>query len=180
MENPNADAVLDRNEDGELNSSTEEIGGNLDSVTSEDGSLENDELWSMGSPGVQQQVKELYSTIKDLVSQMRLQDSDDHTEVVQQNIDYYDLTQIQNMKVDELQKHLLKMGGICRKLTTDIKIQAQTHLREIEELNQQFKIKLTAKDKFSLELKEKMEQLHELEIGQTLASNSKLKLKFAL
>ncbi|KAM8710551.1 hypothetical protein ACLKA7_017210 [Drosophila subpalustris] len=161
MENPNAEAVLDRNEDGELNSSTEENGENLNSATSEDGSLENDELWSMGSPGVQQQVKELTSSIKDLVSQMRLQDSDDHTEVVQQNIDYYDLTQIQNMKVDELQEHLLKMGRICRKLTTDIKIQEQTHLREIEELNQRFKIKLTAKDKFSLELKEKMERLQE-------------------
>ncbi|KAL7731735.1 hypothetical protein ACLKA6_018097 [Drosophila palustris] len=144
----------------ELTSSTDENGGNVVSVTSKDDSLENDDVWSVRSPAIQKRVKELYSTIKDLVSQMRLQDSDDHTEVGQQNIDYYDLTQIQNMQVDELQKHLLQRGEMCRKLLADLKIQEQAHLSEIEKLNQQFKIKLSAKDEYCLELKENMEQLH--------------------
>ncbi|KAM8710552.1 hypothetical protein ACLKA7_017211 [Drosophila subpalustris] len=138
MEIPKEDGVLDQN--SELTSSTDENGENVVSATAEVGSLENDEVGSMGSPAIQQRVKELYATIKDLVSQMRLQDSDDHTEVGQQNIDYYDLTQIQNMQVDELQKHLLQRGEMCRKLLADLKIQEQAHLSEIEKLNQQWKM----------------------------------------
>ncbi|KAL7732185.1 hypothetical protein ACLKA6_018426 [Drosophila palustris] len=154
MEVPKEDGVLDQK--SELTSSTDENGENVVSATAEVGSLEIDEVGSMGLPAIQQRVKELYSTIKDLVSQMRLQDSDDHTEVGQQNIDYYDLTQIQNMKVDELQKQLLKRSEMCRKLLADLKIQEQVHLSEIEKLNQ----KLRIKDEYCLELKEKMEQLH--------------------
>ncbi|KAL7732187.1 hypothetical protein ACLKA6_018428 [Drosophila palustris] len=129
----------------ELTSSTDENGGNVVSVTTKGDSLENDDVWSMGSAAIQQRVEELTSQIKDLVSQMRPQDSDDHTE---------------NMQVDELQKHLLQRGEMCRKLLADLKIQEQAHLSEIEKLNQQFKIKLSAKDEYCLELKEKMEQLH--------------------
>ncbi|XP_062133634.1 E3 ubiquitin-protein ligase rnf8-B-like [Drosophila sulfurigaster albostrigata] len=120
-----------------------------------------------------QQVKELTATFEQLVLQIKPEVANQQVEFGSQNINcFYDLyrlwqeqvanfTAIQNIQAEEFQNQILEMNKLREEILNNLKNQEETHMRQIDQLKQQHKSELEAKDERCLKLEQELLRLRE-------------------